>query len=147
MLPDVDYGITVKVQRMVPELDPDPTFAGLYARATTIAGARCHDFGRADPGVHHWIKCHAWRIVPAGSSSLMFAIVVMGLMRPAAGQMPPPGKPEPTTEELMTSGGATMEEMQHRSPQRATEIPEAVLPPTRRKPYPVTMVSNGARSL
>ena len=32
------------------------------------------------------------------------------------------GEPAPTTPELMTSGGATLEEMQHRSPQRATEV-------------------------
>ena len=50
MLPDVEYSITVKVQRRVTELDRDPTFAGLYARALTIAGARCHDFAREDDG-------------------------------------------------------------------------------------------------
>jgi hypothetical protein len=66
--------------------------------------------------------CHAWRTVPVRSSSLVFAVVMMGLMRATAGQMPPPGEPAPTTQELMTSGGATMEEMQHRSPQRATEV-------------------------
>ena len=66
--------------------------------------------------------CHAWGTVRAGSSSFVFAIVMMGLMRPAADQMPPTGEPVPTTQELMTSGGATMEEMQHRSPQRATEV-------------------------
>jgi hypothetical protein len=122
MLPDVEYSITVKVQRDVPEVDRDTTFAGLYARATTIAGARCHDFAREDEGVHRWLMCHAWRTVPAGSSSFVLAIVMMGLMRPTADQMPPPGKPAPTRQVLMTSGGATMEEMQHRSPQRATEV-------------------------
>ena len=50
------------------------------------------------------------------------AIVMTGLTRPTAGQMPPPRQPAPTTQELMTSGGATLEEMQHRSPQRATEV-------------------------
>jgi hypothetical protein len=122
MLPDVEYSITVKVQRTVTEVDRDRTFAGLYARATTIAGARCRDFTRERDGVHQWLMCHAWRTVPAGSNSVMFAIVMMGLMRPAAARVPPPGKPAPTTQELMTSGGATMEEMQHRSPQRATEV-------------------------
>lgn len=122
MLSDVEYSITVKVHRKVTEVDPDTTFAGLYARATAIAGVRCHDFARADEGVHHWVMCHAWRSVPAGSSSFVFAVVMMGLMRPTAGQMPPPGKPAPTRQELMTSGGATMEEMQRRSPQRATEV-------------------------
>ncbi|MGB2712857.1 MAG: hypothetical protein WBC51_01670 [Vicinamibacterales bacterium] len=122
MLPDVEYSITVKVQRTVTELHPDTTFTGLYTRATTIAVARCHDFAREDEGVHHWIMCQAWRTVPAGSSSLVFAMVMMGLTRPTAGQMPPLGEPAPTTQELTTSGGATMEEMQHRSPQRATEV-------------------------
>jgi hypothetical protein len=122
MWPDVEYSITVKVQRKVTEIDPDTTFAGLYARAATIAGARRHDFARGEEGVHHWVMCHAWRTVPAGDSSLVFAIVMMGLMRPTAGHLPPPGKPAPTTADLMTSGGATMEEMQHRSPQRATEV-------------------------
>jgi hypothetical protein len=121
MVPDVEYSITVKVQRKVTEVDAD-TFAGLYARATTIACARRHDFAREDEGVHRWVMCHAWRTVPAGSSALVFAIVMMGLMRPAAGQMPPPGEPAPTPRELMTSGGATMEEMQRRSPWRATEV-------------------------
>ena len=97
MLPDVEYSITVKVQRKVTEADRETTFAGLYARASTIAGARCHDFGRQDQGVHHWVMCHAWRTVPAGSSSIAFAIVMMGLMRPTSGEMPPPGKPAPTT--------------------------------------------------
>lgn len=120
MSPDVEYSITVKVQRKV--TDPATTFAFLYARAITIAGARCHDFAREDEGVHHWVACHAWRTVPAGASACMFAIVMMGLMRPTAGRMPPHGKPAPTRQELRTSGGATMEEMQHRSPQRATEV-------------------------
>ena len=66
--------------------------------------------------------CHAWRSVPAGTSSFVFALVMMGLMRPVAGQMPPRGEPAPTSEQLMTSGGATMEEMRQRSPQRATEV-------------------------
>ena len=122
MLPAVEYSITVKVQHKVTEIDPDTTFAGLYARATTIAGARCHDFARGDEDVRQWIMCHTWRTVPVGSSSLVFAIVMMGLMRPAAGQVPPPGEPAPTTPDLMTSGGATMEEIQRRSPQRATEV-------------------------
>ena len=122
MLPGVHYSITVKVQRKVTELDRDTRFAGLYARALTIAGARCHDFAQDDEGMHQWVMCHTWRTVPSGSSSFAFAVVMMGLMRAAAGQMPPPGEPAPTTQELMTSGGATMEEMQHRSPQRATEV-------------------------
>ncbi len=122
MLPGVEYSVTVKVQRRVTELERDPMFAGLYARALTIAGARCQDFAREDDGVHQWVMCHAWRTVPAGSSSVVFAMVMMGLMRATAGQMPPPGEPAPTTQELMTSGGATMEEMQRRSPQRATEV-------------------------
>ena len=122
MAPDVEYSITVKVQRHVTDVNPDTTFAGLYARASAIAGARCHDFARGDAAVHHWIICHAWRTVPAGSNSLVFAIVMMGLMRPAAGHMPPAGEPAPTTQQLMTSGGATLEEMQRRSPQRATEV-------------------------
>ena len=122
MLPGVEYSITVKVQRTVTELDRDPPFAVLYARALTIAGARCHDFAREDEGVHQWVMCHAWRTVPAGSSSIVFAMVMMGLMRATVGQMPPPGEPAPTTQELMTSGGATMEELQRRSPQRATEV-------------------------
>ena len=46
MLPDVHYSITVKVQRKVTELDRDTRFAGLYARALAIAGARCHDFAQ-----------------------------------------------------------------------------------------------------
>jgi hypothetical protein len=37
-------------------------------------------------------------------------------------RMPPAGEPTPTTQELMTSGGATMEEVQRRSPHRATEV-------------------------
>ena len=123
MLPAVEYSITVKVQRKLTEIDPATmTFARLYARATAIAGARCRDFARADEDVHRWIMCHAWRTVPAGSSSLVFAIVMMGLMRRAVGRMPPSGEPAPTTQELVTSGGATMEEMQRRSPQRATEV-------------------------
>lgn len=122
MLPGVEYRITVKVQRKVTEVDPDTTFAGLYARATTIANARCQDFARADEGVHRWVMCHAWRIVPAGISSFAFAVVMTGLMRPTAGQMPPSGELPPTAQELMTSGGATMEEMQQRSPQRAAEV-------------------------
>jgi hypothetical protein len=122
MLPDVEYSITVKVQRQLTGLDRETSFAGLYARAITIAGARCQDFGRQDQGVHHWVMCHAWRTVPAGSSSIALAIVMMGLMRPTSGEMPPTGKPAPTRQELMTNGGATMEEMQHRSPQRATEV-------------------------
>ena len=122
MLPDVEYSITVKVQRRVAELDRDPTFAALYARALAIADARCHGFVRHDEDVHQWIMCHAWRSVATGSSSLVFAIVMMGLMRATAGQMAPPGEPAPTPQELMTGGGATMEEMQRRSPQRATEV-------------------------
>ena len=122
MLPDVQYSITVKVQRAATELERDATFAGLYARALTIAGARCSDFARENDGVHQWVMCHAWRTVPVGSSSVVFAMVMMGLMLPTAGQMPPPGEPAPTTQELMTSGGSTLEEMQHRSPQRATEV-------------------------
>ena len=122
MLPGVEYSITVKVQRRVTDGGPDATFAGVYARAAAIAGARCHDFAREDEGVHRWVRCHAWRTVPAGSSPLMFAMVMMGLMRPTTGQTPPRGEPAPTTRELMTSGGAKMEEMQHRSPQRATEV-------------------------
>lgn len=122
MLPDVEYSITVKVQRTVAELDRDTTFAGLYARALTIAGARCRDFAREDDGVHQWVMCHSWRSVVAGGSSVVFALVMMGVMRATAGQMRPPGQPAPTTQELMTGGGATMEEIQHRSPQRATEV-------------------------
>jgi hypothetical protein len=122
MLPDVEYSITVKVQRKVTEVDPQTMFAGLYARANTIAAAKCRDFAGVDNGVHQWIICHAWRTVPAGSSSFAFAVVMKGLMRPGAGQMPPTGEPAPTTEELITGGGATMEEMQRRFPQRATEV-------------------------
>jgi hypothetical protein len=122
ILPDVGYSITVKVQRMVTGVDPDTMFPWLYARATTIADARCRDVAREEESMHHWVICHAWRTVPVGSSSLVFAVVMMGLMRPTAGQIPPPGEPTPTTRELMTSGGATMAEMQHRSPQRATEV-------------------------
>ena len=122
MLPDVEYSITVKIQRAMTELDRDPMFSVLYGRALTIAGARCQDFARGDESVRQWVKCHAWRTVPVGSSSVVFAMVMMGLMRARAGQMPPPGEPAPTTQDLMTSGGATMEEMQRRSPQRATEV-------------------------
>jgi hypothetical protein len=39
---EVEYSITVKVQRIVRKVDPATMFAGLYARATAIAGARCH---------------------------------------------------------------------------------------------------------
>jgi hypothetical protein len=122
MLPGVDYSITVKVQRKMTEIDPDATFAGLYARATTIADARCRDFARESDGVHHWIMCHAWRALPVGSSSLAFAMIMTGLTRPAPGQMTVPGEPVPTTQELLTSGGATLEELQRRSPQRASEV-------------------------
>ena len=122
VLPDVPYSITVKVQRRVTDLDRDTRFAGLYARALTIAGARCHDFAQDDVGLHPRVMCHTWRTVPAGGSSIAFAVVMMGLMRATAGQMLPPGEPAPTAQELMTRGGATMEEMQHRSPQRATEV-------------------------
>jgi hypothetical protein len=40
MLPGLEYSITVKVQRKVREVDPDWTFAALYARARTIAVAK-----------------------------------------------------------------------------------------------------------
>ena len=122
MLPDVEYSITVKVQRTATEFDRDATFTGLYARALTIAGARCQEFAREDAGVHQWVMCHAWRTVPVGSSSVVFATVMMGLMLAAAGRVLPPGEPAPTPQELMTSCGATMEEIQRRSPQRATEV-------------------------
>ena len=122
MLPSVEYSITVKVQRKVTEGDPETTFAGLYARATTIAVARCHEFARSDEDVRHWVMCHAWRSVPAGPSSFVFAFVMMGLMRLVAGQVPPRGEPAPTSEQLTTSGGATMEEVKRRSPQLATEV-------------------------
>jgi hypothetical protein len=122
MLADVEYSITVKVQRRVSEGDAETPFADLYARATTIAGGRCHDFARGDQGVQSWVMCQAWRAMPAGDSSFVFAIVMMGLLRPTLGQMPPPGKPAPTKQELMTGGGATIKEMRHRSPQRATEV-------------------------
>ena len=39
ILPDVEDSTTVKVQRLVMEVDPDTMFAALYARATAIAGA------------------------------------------------------------------------------------------------------------
>lgn len=122
MLPDVEYSITVKVQRQLTELDRDTSFAELYARALAIASARCHDFAREDEVVHRWVLCHTWRTVPVGSSSFVFAMVMMGLMRATGGQTLPTGQPAPTTQDLMTGGGATMEEMQHRSPQRATEV-------------------------
>ena len=122
MRPHVEYSLTVKVQRKVPEIDPDTTFANLYARAAAIASAQCRDFARGDEDVHHWVMCHTWRAVPAGSSSLVFAVIMTGLMRPPAGQVCPRGEPAPTKQELMMSGGATMEEMQRRSPQRATEV-------------------------
>ena len=122
MSPGVEYSITVKVQRVVTDADPETTFSALFARATAIAGARCHDFARGDEGVHRWVMCQAWRTVPAGANSLKFAIVMMGLIRPVASQAPPPSQPPPTTQELMMSGGATMEEMRQRSPQRATEV-------------------------
>jgi hypothetical protein len=122
MLPDVEYSITVKVQRKVAEPDRDTTFAALHARALTIADARCHELAGHDAGVHQWIMCHAWRSVAAGGSSLVFAVVMMGLMRAAAGRTAPPGESAPTPRELMTGGGATMEEMQRQSPQRATEV-------------------------
>jgi hypothetical protein len=120
--PQVEYSITVKVQRIVRDVDPATMFAGLYARATAIAGTRCHSVAAEEEGMHHWVMCHAWRTVPVGSGSLVFAVVMMGLMRPTAGQIPLPGEPAPTIQELMTSGGATMAEMQDRSPQRATEV-------------------------
>lgn len=122
MLPDVEYGITVKVQRLAAEGEPDATFAGLYARAARIADARCRDFAGEDVGVHRGVMCHAWRAVPAGNGSLVFAVVMMGLSRPAAGRMPPPGEQTPTAEALLTGGGATIEEIQRRSPQRAAEV-------------------------
>jgi len=122
MVPEVDYSITVRVQRQAAEAGSDSTFEELYARATTIAVARCDDFSQKDPGVRYWVRCHAWRAVPAGTGSLAMAIVMMGLMRPATGQAPAPGKQTPTTDELKTSGGATMEELQQRSPQRAAEV-------------------------
>ena len=59
MLPSVEYSITVKVQRKMTEGDPETTFAGLYARATAIAVAICHEFAQSDEGVHHWVMCHA----------------------------------------------------------------------------------------
>jgi hypothetical protein len=122
MLPDVEYCITVKVQRLVRAADSDTVLANLYTRATTIASARCRDFTRAQDGVHHWVVCHAWRTLPAGSSTLAFAIVMMGASRPGAGLVHHAGVVAPTPDELMTSGGATMEEVQQRSPQRATEV-------------------------
>ena len=122
MLLDVEYSITVKVQRLAIEVDPDTTFAGLYARAVRIADARCHEFARQDEGVQRWVKCHAWRTLAGEHSPLMFAMVMMGLMRPAVGHTPPLGEPRPTIQELMTGGGATIEEIQRRSPQRATEV-------------------------
>src|SRR5688572_9081858 len=99
MLRGVEYSITVKVQRKVTEGDPQRMFAGLYARATTIAVARCHEFAR-DEDVRHWVMCHAWRSVSAGSSSFVFAFVMIGLRRPVAGQMSPRGEPAPTPEQL-----------------------------------------------
>lgn len=122
MHPGLEYSITVKVQRAVPALDRDPPLAGLYARALTIAGARCHAFTREAEDVHQRILCHAWRAVPSGSNSVVFAMVMMGLMRAPAGLVPPPGEPAPTMQELTTGGGATMEELKRRSPQRATEV-------------------------
>jgi hypothetical protein len=59
VVPGVEYSITVKVQRIVTEIDPNTTSARLYARATTIAEARCHDFAREDASVHRWVMCHA----------------------------------------------------------------------------------------
>lgn len=118
----VEYTITVKVQRRVTEGDPGTTFEGLYARAMTIARARCQRVARAEDGAHHWVMCHAWRTVPAADSSLAFAMVMMGVMRRTAMATPQRGERAPTKQELMTSGGATLAEMQHRSPQRATEV-------------------------
>lgn len=120
MLPGVEYSITVKVQRVVNEGDGEARLAGLYARAAAVAGARVQDFG--GQGVHQWVMCHAWRIVPTGSTSVAMAILMMGLMRPAEGRMPPIGQSLPTRRELMTSGGATMEKVQQLSPQRAAEV-------------------------
>ena len=120
--PEVEYSITVKVQRIVRGVDPATMFAGLYGRATAIAVARCHDVAGEEQGLHHRVMCHAWRTVPVGNGSLVFAIVMMGLMRPTAGQIPSPGEPTPTTQELMTNGGATIAAIQHQSPQRATEV-------------------------
>lgn len=119
--PDVDYSITVKVQRLVTGVDPDSTYAGLYARAASIADLRCREFARAHGDVPHWVMCHAWRAMPAGGATIAFAMIMVGLAR-RDGSPPPPGQPAPSTAELTTSGGATMEEMQQRSPQRASEV-------------------------
>jgi hypothetical protein len=122
MVPGREYRLTVKVQRAMAAVDADATFAALYARATTIAVARCHDVARDDDGVHQRMLCHAWRTVALGDASVAFAMVMMGLMRPAAGEPPPLGEAPPAERALMTSGGATMEEMQRWLPQRATEV-------------------------
>src|SRR5687768_13905714 len=53
MLRGVEYSITVKVQRKVTEGDPQRMFAGLYARATAIAVARCHEFARDEDVRQH----------------------------------------------------------------------------------------------
>ena len=119
---EAEYSITVKVQRVVTDVHADTRFSDLFARAAAIAGARCHDFACEDEGVHRWVMCHAWRTVPAGSNSVMFAMIMMGMIRLPASQVPPPGQLPPTAQELMTSGGATLEEMRHLSPQRATEV-------------------------
>lgn len=122
MRSNVAYSLSVKVQRKVPAIDHDTTFADLYARAAAITSAKCRDFARGDEGIHHWVMCHAWRTVPAGHDSLVFAVVMTGLMQPAVGQPCPTGEPAPTKQQLMTAGGATLEELQQRSPQRAAEV-------------------------
>jgi hypothetical protein len=47
---------------------------------------------------------------------------LMGVLRPIAGQPRPAGERPPTTRDLMTSGGATMEALRDTSPQRAAEV-------------------------
>lgn len=98
-------------------------FSRLYNRvkriaAGAIANKTCVETGETPVGV---VSGHAWGSFGEGNG-IGFALVVMGVRNPTRGASTEQDHADPTEEALLSSGGASHEELTLLSPQRAEEL-------------------------
>jgi hypothetical protein len=98
-------------------------FGRLYRRLTAIAAARITHLGCAGRGesLQKAVLCNGWRTI-GNTNQVATAFITMGMSCSVQDGLNPCGQEPPSAEELLSPGGATLEELTRFAPQRVDEI-------------------------
>jgi len=117
-----EYRVTFAFKRKAPTLGAGAGYGELYRRVCAIVGARTFHFTcPVTEPPEKMLMCQGWRHL--GETDIAAAFVTVGLLCPEpGGGSATRGAEAPTMEELLSPGGATLDELTRFAPQRVDEI-------------------------